>query len=40
MQQYREITLGRRLNLRDPKHNTLEEVSGLIRQSRVYPVAW
>jgi peptide subunit release factor 1 (eRF1) len=40
MQEYREITLGRRLNLRDPKHNTLEEVAGLIRQTRVYPVTW
>ena len=40
LEQYREITLGRRLNLRDPKHNTLEEVAGLLRQCRVYPVAW
>jgi peptide subunit release factor 1 (eRF1) len=40
LEQYREIILGRRLNLRDPKHNTLEEVAGLLRQCRVYPVAW
>ena len=30
--------LNRRLNIRDPKHDTLEQVAGMLRQSRVWAV--
>ena len=30
--------LNRRLNIRDPKHDTLEQVAGMLRQSRVWSV--
>ena len=34
------ITLPRRLNIRDPKRDTLESVGLLIRESRVWTIAW
>ncbi len=34
------LTLGRRLNIRDPKHDTLAGVGQMLRQSRVYPISW
>jgi hypothetical protein len=40
LQQFQGIILGRRLNVRDPKRDTLEEVRELLRQSRVYPLQW
>ncbi|HEU0022703.1 MAG TPA: Vms1/Ankzf1 family peptidyl-tRNA hydrolase [Dehalococcoidia bacterium] len=40
MEQFQGRLLGRRLNIRDPKHSTLENVGHLLTQSRVYPVAW
>jgi hypothetical protein len=40
LEQFRGITLARRLNIRDPKRDTLEEVGQLLWQSRVYPVQW
>lgn len=40
LQQFQGITLDRRLNVRDPKRDTLEEVRELLRQSRVYPLQW
>ena len=39
LQRRQDITLDRRLNIRDPKHDTLETVAGLLRQSRVWPIA-
>ena len=38
LQRRQDIILDRRLNIRDPKHDTLETVSGLLRQSRVWPI--
>ncbi len=35
---FRDITLQRRLNIRDPKRDTLEQVPELLRESRLYPV--
>jgi peptide chain release factor subunit 1 len=32
--------LQRRLNVRDPKHDTLERVGGMLWESRVYPLSW
>ena len=32
--------LSRRLNIRDPKRETLEQVSGMLRESRVWTVDW
>jgi peptide subunit release factor 1 (eRF1) len=40
MEQFQGRILGRRLNVRDPKRDTLEDVGHLLTQSRVYPVAW
>jgi hypothetical protein len=40
LEQYRSIILGRRLNIRDPKRDTLEEVGRLLWQSRVYLIEW
>jgi hypothetical protein len=40
LQQFQGAILGRRLNVRDPKRETLEEVRELLRQSRVYPLQW
>jgi hypothetical protein len=40
LQQFQGIILDRRLNVRDPKRDTLEEVRELLRQSRVYPLQW
>ena len=39
LQRRRDIILDRRLNIRDPKHDTLETVAGLLRQSRVWAIA-
>ena len=36
LQRRRELILDRRLNIRDPKHDTLETVAGMLRQSRVW----
>ena len=36
LEQFRGITLGRRLNIRDPKRDTLDAVGSLLYQSRVY----
>lgn len=32
--------LGRRLNIRDPKRDTLEEAAGMLGECRVYPLDW
>ena len=39
LESLRPITLARRLNVRDPKRDTLEAVGAMLRESRVYPVA-
>ncbi len=36
LQQHQDKLLNRRLNIRDPKRDTLETVAGLLRQSRVW----
>ena len=40
LERLKPITLGRRLNIRDPKHDTLAGVGPMLRQSRVYPIDW
>jgi hypothetical protein len=40
MEQFQDRVLGRRLNIRDPKRDTLEDVAHLLTQSRVYPIPW
>ncbi len=40
LEQFRGITLGRRLNIRDPKRDTLEQVAAMLRESRVYQFRW
>jgi len=36
LQRRQNLILDRRLNIREPRHDTLETVSGLLRQSRVW----
>ena len=38
LRQFRDITLQRRLNIRDPKRDTLEQIPEMLRESRLYPV--
>lgn len=38
LQRRQDKVLDRRLNIRDPKHDTLETVAGLLRQSRVWAI--
>ena len=40
LERLKPITLSRRLNIRDPKHDTLTGVGPMLRQSRVYPLTW
>ena len=40
LERLQPITLGRRLNIRNPKHDTLTGVGAMLRQSRVYPISW
>ena len=40
LERLKPITLSRRLNIRDPKHDTLAGVGPMLRQSRVYPISW
>ena len=40
MERWRSKILGRRLNVRDPKRDTLEEVAMMLSESRVYPLDW
>ncbi len=40
LERLKPITLSRRLNIRDPKHDTLIGVGPMLRQSRVYPLTW
>ena len=40
LKQLRGKVLERRLNVRDPKRDTLEKVGEILTESRVYPVEW
>ena len=40
LRQWRDKILGRRLNVRDPKRDTLEGVGRILTSSRVYPFEW
>ena len=40
LQQRRDKILDRRLNVRDPKRDTLERVGRMLTSSRVYPLEW
>ncbi len=40
LQRFQRITLGRRINVRDPKRDALEQVPALLRESRVYLLQW
>ena len=40
LQQRWDKILGRRLNVRDPKRDTLEAVGRMLTSSRVYPLEW
>ena len=40
LQACRDKILGRRLNIRDPKRDTLEGVGQMLTSSRVYPLEW
>lgn len=40
LQVWRSVTLGRRLNVRDPKRDTLEQVGGMLWESRIWRVEW
>ena len=38
LQRHKDMILDRRLNIRDPKHDTLETVAGMLRHSRVWAI--
>ena len=40
LQRLQPITLGRRINVRDPKRDALEQVPAILRESRVYRLQW
>ena len=40
LERWRDKILGHRLNVRDPKRDTLEQVAGMLRESRVWTVEW
>ena len=40
LERQRDKILTRRLNIRDPKRDTLEEVAGMLAECRVYPMEW
>jgi peptide subunit release factor 1 (eRF1) len=40
LQSWRSVTLGRRLNVRDPKRDTLEQVARMLWESMVWRVEW
>ena len=40
LQRWRDKILGRRLNIRDPRRDTLEGVGRMLTSSRVYPLEW
>ena len=40
LEKQRARILDRRLNIRDPKRDTLEEAAGMLGECRVYPLKW
>ena len=40
LERYRDITLARRLNVRDPKRDTLDRLPDVLWESRVYRMQW
>jgi hypothetical protein len=40
LEQFRGVTLGRRLNIRDPKRDTLKQVPAILRESRLHRFQW
>ena len=40
LQRFSQITLNRRINVRDPKRDALEQVPDMLRESRVYRFQW
>lgn len=40
LQKFQQITLARRINVRDPKRDTLEQVPSILRESKVYRFQW
>ncbi len=40
LERWRGKILGRRLNVREPKHDTLERVGGMLLESRVWVIEW
>ena len=40
MERWRGRTLSRRLNVRDPKRDTLKQVAVMLNESRLYPIQW
>ena len=40
VERQRDKILDRRLNARDPKRDTLEEVAGMLSECKVYPLQW
>jgi hypothetical protein len=40
LERWRGRILGRRLNVREPKHEALERVAGMLRESRVWVIEW
>ncbi len=38
LQSWRSVTLDRRLNVRDPKRDTLEQVGGMLSESRAWRI--
>jgi len=40
LDEYKNITLKRRLNIRDPKRDTLDDLGSTLHESRVWAVDW
>lgn len=40
LEEYKGITLKRRLNIRDPKRDTLDDLGSMLHESRVWSIEW
>lgn len=40
LEKYKNITLKRRLNIRDPKRDTLDDLGSMLHESRVWGIDW
>jgi len=40
LDEYKNITLNRRLNIRDPKRDTLDDLGSMLHESRVWALDW